>query len=805
MNKAAAGPGNQRRAGELSKRNKTAPPGGQRRAGLEFALATLLIVGTLAVFAQTARFEFVNFDDSHVFKTPQVRDGLTLDGLRWAWTTSQSGCWQPLTWMSHMLDSQIYGPDRPGGHHVTNVVIHTASVVLLFLLWSRLTGAVWASAAVAAVFAWHPLHVESVAWIFERKDVLCTLFSILAIGAYVSQVRRPSGFKRWLLVPAMLMLALLSKPMAVTLPALLMLMDYWPLERYQGSTGSHHAFLRRCAQLLAEKWPLWLLAVVAAVITLFTQRTEGAMDAGQHLDLFARLANAVVALGDYLQQAVWPTRLAVFYPHSGAGVPLWRVAVAGFLLVALSSLAVWQRSRRPYLIVGWLWFLGMLLPVLGIVQVGEQARADRYTYLALVGPSIMVFWLLREWVRVAQPWRWLASGATVAWLIALAVVAHAQCGYWRNSETLFQHALDVTTDNHVAHTNLGVAYQEQGNDEAALEHYREALRIKPGAGAVHNVAVILHRQNRWDEVKRLYADYLANHADAAVHYDWGTLLAEQGETAAAVAQLEAAVRIDPKSSRARAELGTMYLQSQRVSEALPHLRAATRQQPDDPSTWLALARGYLAAGNQDEAMRLCQHAIEVDPRASASYQFMGAMLLGRNETAKAVACFQQGLRLAPDDVEIHRALGVIFVTVGELGAAEFHFQSILRQQPQNADALYNLGAVRMRQARAADAIILFRQALAARPEFFAAQTSLASLLADSGQAAEAVTLFRAALKSEPNNAVLHFALAQALVKTNAQVEAIDELKEALRIEPKLQAAEQLLKRLESPAERRLSE
>ena len=776
----------------------TAGPTNSRRTGLEFALATLLVAGTLAVFAQTARFEFINFDDSYVSKTPQVRDGLTREGLRWAWTNSLSGCWQPLTWISHMLDSQIYGPDRSGGHHATNVLIHTASVVLLFLVWSRLTGAVWASAAVAAVFAWHPLHVESVAWIFERKDVLCTLFSILAIAAYASQTRRPSGFKRWLLVPAMLALALLSKPMAVTLPALLMLLDYWPLERYERSTASGKAYLRRAASLVAEKWPLWLLAAAAAVITLYTQRTEGAMDAGQHLGLLTRLASAVVALGDYLRQAIWPTRLSIFYPHPGAAVPVWRVAGVSAVLIALSWLAMWQRGRRPFLIVGWLWFLGMLLPVLGIVQVGEQARADRYTYLALVGPSVMLFWSLADWVQSARQGRWLVVGATGAWLAVLALLAHVQCGYWRNSETLFQHALDVTEENHVAHTNLGVAFQDQGKFEAALEHYREALRLKPGAGAVHNVAVILHRQHRWDEVKSLYSQYLIAHADSEVHRDWGTLLAEHGDTSAAIEQLESAVRIDPRFARAHVELGRLYLQTQRASESLPHFRAATRQRPYDASAWLALAQGYLAAGNQDEAVRLCQHAIELDPTSSPSYQFMGAMLLGRGDVARAIACLQDGLKRAPDDIELHRALGVAFVNVGDLRAAEACFQNILRLQPQNADALYNLGAVRMRQARSAEAIELFRKALAARADFFAAQTSLASLLADSGQEAEAAVLFRAALKLEPGNALVHFALAQTLVKINAPAEAIDHLKEALRIEPKFQAALQLLQQLEAP-------
>lgn len=775
------------------------PPGNQRRAALEIVLATLLVVGTLAVFTQTTQFEFVNFDDSYIFKTPQVRDGLTFDGLRWAWTTSLSGCWQPIAWMSHMLDSQIYGPDRSGGHHATNVLIHTTSVVLLFLVWSRLTSAVWLSAAVAAVFAWHPLHVESVAWVFERKDVLCTLFSLLVIAAYTSQVRRPSGFKRWLLLPTLLVLALLSKPMAVTLPALLMLLDYWPLARYERGSTSRMAFLRQAVHLFAEKWPLWLASAAIAMVTLYTQRAEGAMDAGQQLGLLTRLASALVAIGDYLWQAIWPTRLAVFYPHPGTTLPAWRVVAASVVLFALCGLAVWQRSRRPYLIVGWLWFLGLLLPVLGIVQVGEQARADRYTYLALVGPSVMMFWSLADWLQGARQGRRVVACATVAWLVVMAVVAHVQCGYWRNPETLFQHALNVTENNHVAHTNLGVQLQTRGQFAAALEHYREALRIKPTAGAVHNVAVVLHRQDRWEEVKRLYAEYLADHDDAAVHHDWGTLLAEQGEIAAALEQLEAAVRIDPKFARAQIELGTLYVQSQRVSEGLPHLRAATRQQPYDPGVWLALARGYLAAGNQDEAVRLCQHAIELDPAAPAGYRFLGALLLNRGETAKAVACFQEGLRRSPDDLEIHRALGVIFVTVGELGAAEFHFQSILRQQPQNADALYNLGALRQRQAKPVEAIALFRQAIAARPEFFAALTSLAAILADAGQTAEATELFRAALKLEPENALVHFALAQALVKNNAPAQAIVHLQAALRIEPKFPAAEQLLKQLEQPA------
>ncbi|MGD9644934.1 MAG: tetratricopeptide repeat protein [Pirellulales bacterium] len=758
-------------------------------------LSLLLVLVTLAVFAATARHEFINFDDSYVTATPQVREGFSLDGLRWAWTTTLGGSWQPLTWMSHQLDCQLYGVERAGGHHLTNVLLHTASAVMLFLLLLRLTGSTWASFGAAALFAWHPLHVESVAWVFERKDVLCGLLSIVTIWAYASSLRRPTVLRRWLLVPGVFALALLSKPMAVTLPALLMLLDYWPLGRYDNSSASRGEAARRAAKLFAEKWPLWTLALIAALVTFWTQRAEGAMTAGESYPLTVRLENGVVSIGDYLRQAIWPTRLAIFYPHPGANLPLWKVLVAGLVLIAISVVAIGQRRRRPYLLVGWLWFLVTLLPVLGIVQVGEQARADRYTYLALVGLAMMVFWTLGDLVSHAPRWRRAVAGASALWLAALAVVAHVQCGYWRNSEVLFAHALAVTTDNHVAHTNLGIALQAKGDDASALDHYRTALRIKPSAGAIHNVAVVLEKQNRWRDVQSLYTSYLAKHRDAKVHLDWGTLLAEHGDTPAAIEQLATAARLDPALASAHAHLGELYLQQNRAEESIPHLRAATRLRPRDPSTWLALARGYLAVGNPDEAERLCHHARQLAPDAPGPYQFMGALFMGRGQLREAIECFAQAQAIAPNDVEIHRSLGVALVTVGDLAQAERQFQAILVVEPQNADALYNLGAVRVRQGRASEAVPLFRGALAARPAFFAAQTSLASILAEAGETAEAIALFREALKLEPKNALVHFALAQALIRAGDNSAAAEHLREALRIDPSLRAAEEQLEQL----------
>ena len=456
-----------------------------RRPPSRFVLALLLSVATLAVFAQVVRFDFVDYDDNlYVTANPHVQEGLTLAGVRWAFTTFAAANWHPLTWISLMLDWSIGGPGARV-FHLTNLILHLANVLLLFFLLDRTTDRRWPSAVTAALFAIHPLHVESVAWIAERKDVLSTLFLLLTIAAYVGFVERPGRVRR-LAVVLLFALGLLAKPMLVTLPVLLLMLDAWPLRRKEP-----------WRHLVDEKMPLLALSIASGVVTLVAQWRGGTVGSLAGYPLGVRVANAVVATATYLGQTIWPARLAVFYPHPGASLAAWTVAASAVALVALTLWTIRVRRSRPYLLFGWAWYLVTLAPVVGIVQVGWQARADRYTYIPLIGIFLGVVWAVSD--RFADRPALLSSMASAA-IVMLGIGAFVQAGYWRDSETLFRHALAVTVDNAVAHNDLGTALLRRQLLSQAQEHFAAAVRIDPAFAEAHsNLGVALGRQGRIDE------------------------------------------------------------------------------------------------------------------------------------------------------------------------------------------------------------------------------------------------------------------------------------------------------------------
>jgi len=474
-----------------------------RRPPSRFVLTLLLSVATLAVFAQVVGFEFVDYDDNlYVTANPHVKGGLTLAGVRWAFTTFAAANWHPLTWISLMLDWSIGGPG-PRVFHLTNLILHLANALLLFFVLDRMTGRRAPAAVTAALFAIHPLHVESVAWIAERKDVLSTLFMLLTLLAYAGFVERP-GLVRRVAVVLLFALGLLAKPMLVTLPVLLLMLDAWPLRRKEP-----------WRHLVLEKAPLFALSIATGVMTLVAQRQGGTVGSLTLYPLRVRVANAVVATATYLGKAIWPTRLAPFYPHPGASLGAWTVAGSALVLAALTLWTIHVRRRRPYLLFGWAWYLVTLAPVAGIVQVGWQARADRYTYIPLIGIFLGVVWAVSD--RFADRPALLGSLASAA-LVTLGIGAFVQAGYWRDSETLFRRAIAVTDNNSVAHNNLGTALLRRGLLPQAEEQFAEAVRIDPSFADAHsNLGVALGRQGEIDEAIlefRRALDLDPDHADA---------------------------------------------------------------------------------------------------------------------------------------------------------------------------------------------------------------------------------------------------------------------------------------------------
>jgi tetratricopeptide (TPR) repeat protein len=513
-----------------------------------------LIVVTAAVFWPVRHFEFVNYDDDlYIYANPPVQAGLTASSLAWAFTTAQPAYWHPLSRISHMLDCQLFGLDA-GAHHLVNVLFHIANTLLLFHILRRMTAALWPSAFVAALFALHPLHVESVAWITERKDVLSACFWMLTLLAYVRYVEQPSR-QRYLLALGVYALGLMAKPTVVSLPFVLLLLDYWPLgrTRWIKSAAADHA-KAPLGQLLKEKLPFVCLSVASGLLTYWGQKVGGVVNSLEKIPLQFRVGNAVVAYVRYIGKTLWPADLAVFYPYRSWSP--WAVLGACAVL-ALVSYAVFRRAKRePHFVVGWLWFLGTLVPMIGLVQTGAQSMADRYSYLSAIGLFIMLAWAVppRLLERRTQG---ILIAAGVAALAACVAVSSVQIRHWKTSETLFRHALSVTTDNAVAHSNLGAALYQSGKIEEAIRHYKAALLILP--------------------------DYVEARNSLA------SALIDEGRDEEAIAHAKRALQIKPDDARAQRQLAVVLAKRSRLPEAIQHFREVVRLEPDNPSGHYDLA------------------------------------------------------------------------------------------------------------------------------------------------------------------------------------------------------------------------
>jgi Flp pilus assembly protein TadD len=538
------------------------------------AVSLLLTLATVAIYARVATFDFINFDDpGYVKDNGQVLGGLTRDGFVWAFTTTRQANWHPLTWLSLQLDAELGGAS-PRVYHTTNIVLHTACVVLLFLLLARMTGAVWRSAFVAALFAVHPLHVESVAWIAERKDVLSTALALLACHLWLDALLRPGFVRRGLAVSAYAA-SLLAKPMLVSLPILLLLFDVWPLERRVS-----------WPKLVIEKAPLFALAFGSCVATYVAQSRGGVMRTLTQYPFGVRAANAAVSYVLYLVKAIWPSGLALFYPYPYDGVPAWEVACAVATLAAATVVCARFRVRAPYLLVGWLWYLVTLVPVIGLVQVGSQAMADRYTYVPLIGPFMMLAFALPERPRRA------VTAAAVAVLVALSAVAVRQAGFWRDSVALFTRSIAVTKDNAVAESNLSRALFEKGQIESAVAHCAEAVRIAPDMGdAQANLVRGLLALGRNEEAVSLTREALRLRPDdARTHVNAGLISRMAGHTDAAEASFREALRLDPTDQEAHLNLGAILAERGRRDEAIVEFETAVRLRPGDARARSALER-----------------------------------------------------------------------------------------------------------------------------------------------------------------------------------------------------------------------
>jgi protein O-mannosyl-transferase len=578
------------------------------------AIGAVLVVALLAVYAPVRHFDFVEVDDpSYVRENPHVTQGLTGESLRWAFTNRHAAYWIPLTWVSYMVDVEMFGGVDAGGHHVVNLLLHIANTLLLFALLRRTTGAEACSAWVAGMFALHPLHVESVAWITERKDVLSTLFWLLAMWAHVRFVARRTAI-RYAAVVICGVLGLLAKPMLVTLPFALLLFDVWPLGRVRGERlGQWQAW----KPLLVEKVPLLVVAAGASLVALVTQGQGGAAATLRALPLSFRLENAVVSYVAYIGQMAWPASLSMIYPYPetlGAGA----VVGAAFVLALVTGLAVVAARQRPYLPVGWFWFVGTLVPVIGIVQVGVQARADRFTYVPLVGLFIMVAWGVADLTRASRAWRATAAAAACLTLLAAGIQSRVQVAYWQDNVALWTHAFEIGLgmDSVQAHRDLGRALAGRGRLDEALAHYRAAAQATPqDADVRYGLAVVLSQLGRGAEaVEALRAAVGLRPAYPEAHAKLGFLLAAGGQRDEAVTEYLEALRLKPGFSEIHNNLGALLAQQGRFAEALPHLQEAARLLPDSESTRQNLAMTLAQMGRRDEALSQFQAVLQLNPQ-----------------------------------------------------------------------------------------------------------------------------------------------------------------------------------------------
>ncbi|MBI4577371.1 MAG: tetratricopeptide repeat protein [Planctomycetes bacterium] len=564
-------------------------------------MAGLLVV-TAAVYSPLHRAGFLKYDDpAYVTENPQVLAGLTLEGARWALTTGFNANWHPLTWLSHMLDVQLFG-QRSGAHHLVNVAFHMANTALLYWLLVRLTGAAWRAALAAALFALHPLRVESVAWVSERKDVLSTALGLGCLLAYERYARAGSR-AAWAAALLLLALGLAAKPMLVTLPFLFLLVDLWPLGRAaRGAWG----------RLVLEKLPFFLLAAASSWATYVAQEAGGAVSTADTLPWGVRIENAVVSYADYLRKAVWPADLAIFYPHPYGTIPPWKVSAAALFLAAASALVLSQLRRRPWLAVGWAWYLGTLVPVIGLVQVGIQSMADRYTYLSLIGPAVALAWSLPEPRRPGA--RAAMVLASLSALAALATLTARQARTWVDARDLFGHALAVTLDNHVAHHNLANALFEARDLDGAIHHFQEAIRIKPNhANALNGLGNCLierampldpsdpqegpRRVHLHGEAERCFREALRHKDDhPEAHCNLASVLALTARLDEAETHYRRALDLRPRYADAHNNLGVLLVATRRREEGLAHYREALAIDPAHPRARVNLEKALEGGG-----------------------------------------------------------------------------------------------------------------------------------------------------------------------------------------------------------------
>jgi tetratricopeptide (TPR) repeat protein len=752
-------------------------------AGL--AISCFLMAATVAVYVQAVGFEFVSFDDGqYVTANHYVKQGFTLSSLKWAFAGVHSANWHPLTTLTHILDWSVFG-SRAGGHHLVSVLLHAASSVVLFLALRRLTGATWRSGVVAALFCLHPLHVESVAWVSERKDVLSGLFFGLTLWAYAAYAQAPVSWVKYLFVVLLFALGLLSKPMLVTMPFLLLLLDFWPLGRFDwvGASEDERATKRNWSRgrkflaLVWEKLPLLALSVASCLVTYLVQRSAGAVT--ESVSALMRVQTVALAYVRYLTDLFWPFGLAIPYPRDVEfyTAATWLSCV--LLAVVTAAVLVFCRKQQRYLLVGWFWFVGMLVPVSGlVVVVGYQSAADRYSYLSYTGLFIALVWGITDLLGLNEEGAALTAKKNIAIPLALfaglvllffGVRTFQQAQVWRNSEVLYRHAIAVTKNNFMAHSNLGMTLEKNGDSEEAEAEFRKAIEVEPRDYQAHNSLGVMERhRGHLSAAIEHYRDALTVKPDFALaHSNLAVAYSDQGRLREAEQECLLAIQLDPDLADAENNLGNALAGQMRQADSIPHYR----------------------------------RAIELDPDRAQHHVNLGIALFAVRSFDEGTAELERAIELSPDDVGARHELAKMYLTVGKAQEAFDQWREVLTRQPSNAAAAKGFGIVLVKGGHGADAIPYLGLALAAAPKDLEARQYMIFARLAARQTDEAMAEFREILRRDPNDRRVQTALAQVqaarpndaylrgfvaytLFAMKKFPEAVAEFRAVLRIDPK---------------------
>ena len=717
------------------------------------AIGLGLVTITWIVFWQVRTFEFVNLDDgAYVTENPYVSRGLSRENLAWAFTTGATSNWHPLTWLSLMLDVQLFGRNS-GAMHLTSLVLHTANVLLMFAVLRLMTGSLWRSALASALFAIHPLHVESVAWVSERKDVLSTCFGFLAIWCYARYAQTEQ--RKWYLACGVLWTcSLMAKQMLVTLPFVLLLLDFWPLDRFRNRDGMLDG-----RRLVLEKLPLLAVTVLFCIVAFVVQHRAGSVQNLENYSLTSRIVNAGVVYFLYLAKTIWPHPLAAYYPHPIDAIPTWQFLSAVSLLLTITALALRWSRRHPYCLMGWLWYLGTLIPVIGLVQIGQQQMADRYTYVPLVGIFVAIAWSLPAPAHLAG-WRaWVIPAAACFVVLILAAVAWKQAGTWHDSEQLYANAAAVTRDNALAETNLGYALFLKGRYDAAFRHYERALEINPKSISTFNkLGMLMLALGQRDRALEFHRRALAvDPRDTATLRHMGRALFELGRTDEALERFEQAIHIDPLDFLAHDGRGNIFRATGRPNEALEEFTIAVQIDPRSALAYNSLGAVMAELGRVDEAIASYRRAIRLDPRFTAAHANLGSALHGQQDYAGALAHFQRAFALDPASDALRQNLAAEFVNVGtehssqgmvDVAIEDFH--NALRLDPEHLDANYRLARALGQKRQFEEAAEIFEKALALGPEVPEIHVDYATVLHELGRRGQALEHVREALRLRPD-------------------------------------------------------